>query len=103
MKSADSLDVARLGRPDQDDPSDRDIGAATQQSRLHLHTQKIIKNDRCRLSRLSKIAHIHGLRLRGRDWHERGARSYADGEFQVPSILRSLPAFASSIGIEEIE
>ena len=30
-------------------------------SRLRLHTQKIIKNDRCGIVRLSKIAHIRTI------------------------------------------
>src|SRR5581483_7633611 len=85
-------------------PSDRDTGAATQQSRLHLHTQKMIKNDRVRGSRLSKIAHISGIGIARRESYKRGRpRSHAVAEFQVLTILRSLAAFASSIDIEPIK
>jgi hypothetical protein len=58
---ADSLDVAALRdlirtRPQQ--PKGRNCDSA---SRLRLHTQKIIQNDRSSWERLSKIAHTQRL------------------------------------------
>src|SRR5450755_1379277 len=50
MKTADSLDVAA--------PGDLKFKSCDSASRLRLHIQKTIKNDRCGTVRLSKIAHI---------------------------------------------
>ena len=63
MKNADSLDVAALRdltrtRPRRPKGKSRDSA-----SRLHLHTQKIIKNDTSSWERLSKIAHIVSIAL----------------------------------------
>ena len=55
MKNADSLDVAATRRP-----QGKSCDSA---SRLRLHTQKIIKNDRCGIVRLSKIAHMLGINV----------------------------------------
>ena len=58
MKNADSLDVAASGdliRTQPRRPEDKSCDSA---SRLRLHTQKITKNDRAGLGRLSKIAHM---------------------------------------------
>ena len=57
-EEADSLDVAAVRdliwtRPGR--PKGKSCDSA---SRLRLHTQKIIKNDRCGIVRLSKIAHM---------------------------------------------
>jgi len=57
MKSTDSLDVVAardLIRTRPQRPKGRNCDSA---SRLRLHTQKIIKNDRSSRERLSKIAH----------------------------------------------
>ena len=64
MKSADSLDVAATRRPQGK--------GCVSASRPRLHTQKIIKNDRCGIVRLSKIAHMRKLRLGCQDRTNRG-------------------------------
>ena len=72
-ENADSLDVAASRDLIRTQSGGLNKGAATQQSRPRLHTQKITKDDRCGLSRLSKIAHMQGLRL----WDASGTTAYA--------------------------
>jgi hypothetical protein len=69
MKDADGLDVAASWGLDGLTHGDLNVRAANQRSRLRLHTQQN-KNDRCGLVRLSKIAHMRKLRLRGLDRDE---------------------------------
>jgi hypothetical protein len=58
MKIADLLDVAAFRDLAGHDRGGLMLRAAIQPSRLRLHTQKIINNDRFMIVRLSKIAHM---------------------------------------------
>jgi len=63
MKSADSLDVAACISCSGQDEGGLKVKSCDSASRLGVHTQKIIENDRFLTLRLSKIAHMAESRL----------------------------------------